>query len=116
MWMRVLPSRCRPSARRDFHSTRAFSCARIIGCGNDPFDELGLGARVRLARFGIGSDEPRCQLLLQSCVLASGVGMLAQIVAERERAPLFFAARGNHMHMVRVRPLCRPMKKRTERI
>lgn len=41
---------------------------------------------------------------------------MAQIVAKGQRTPLFLAAVQNHVHVVRVWPMGRTVKKRTHRI
>ena len=83
---------------------------------DDALDELGLSTGVRFARRVIVRMDFRHQPFLQPLVFTSDARVAAQVVAKRKRSSLFFASGPDDMHVVRVRPLARPVKERAEPI
>src|SRR5436189_6376214 len=82
-------------SRTDGRVSRNMGSPRVSGgdCRRDhPFDERALRVRVGLTRLPRIAGQFAGQLPFQRLVLAPRVGMLAQVIAEGERPPLFVAA------------------------
>src|SRR5947209_6423926 len=87
--------------------------ARITGRkrrSDDALDEIRFRGRIRFEGSRVTGREPRREPALEHVVLAGGGAMLAEIVTERERAPLFDASRLDDVHVMRVRPFRWTMK------
>ena len=90
--------------------------ARRKGDPNDALNELGLRIRICLASGSVCGIDSDGKLFFEEDIFPRHFPVLAQEIAECQRAAFLRSAELNHVDVMCVRPFQRSMKKWTDRI